>query len=295
MAAPQDFTPLTRQTQGYADIGGGTHLYYEMAGGGPAVILLHAHSLDRRMWDPQFLELAQHYQVVRYDLRGYGRSDQPVEGRQFLHAEDLSQLMCAPHIRKAHLVGLSLGALVATDFLALHPEAVLSLTVASGGIHDAPEAASETPAQCAAREEKDRQEKPTAIQNAEKQGMDAYKHQWLDGLLTGCGRHREEIRPKAWEMIHDWSAWQATHVEAHLLLDTPVAPLLAREKPNCPALVLIGRKDWEGSQRSSEALLQVLPHAHGLYLEDAGHLSSMETPLAFNHALESFLAALPRR
>jgi CubicO group peptidase (beta-lactamase class C family)/pimeloyl-ACP methyl ester carboxylesterase len=279
---------------GFADIGGGAHLYYEEAGTGPAVILLHAHSLDRRMWNPQFLELAKHYHVIRYDLRGYGFSSMPREGQQFLHADDLFALMHALHLRKAHLVGLSLGALVATDFLALHPDAVSSLTVAAGALHDAPEAAVETDSARAAQAEKDKQAKQAAIDKVQAQGLDAYKHEWLEALLSGCGPHRDEIRPQVWAMIQSWSAWQATHVEAHLLLDTPVAPRLAALKLHVPVLVLIGRKDWEGSQRSSEALLRVLPEAHGLYLENAGHLSSMETPEAFNHALEIFLASQPR-
>ena len=295
MAAPPGHTPATQNVRsGYADIGGGTHLYYEAAGKGPVVILLHAHSLDRRMWDPQFLELARHYHVVRYDLRGYGLSDAPQEGKPFLHADDLYQLMRVLHIRKAHLVGLSLGALVATDFLTLHPDSVSSLTVASGAIHDAPGAATETAAQRAAREQKDRQDKLASIEKAKAQGLDADKRQWLDALLSGCGPHRDEIRPKVWEMIQAWPAWQVTHVEAQLLLGTPVAPRLALLKPRVPVLILIGRKDWQGSQSSSEALVKVLPHAHVVRLEDAGHLSSMETPGAFSRALETFLASLPR-
>ncbi len=59
----------------------------EAAGAGEPVILLHAHSVDRRMWDPQFERLAECYRVIRYDLRGYGRSDLPNGAEAFLHAE----------------------------------------------------------------------------------------------------------------------------------------------------------------------------------------------------------------
>jgi hypothetical protein len=63
----------------YVDIGD-AYVYYEIAGQGETVILIHAYSVDCRMWDQQFAELAKHYQVIRYDLRGYGKTDKPIEG-----------------------------------------------------------------------------------------------------------------------------------------------------------------------------------------------------------------------
>ena len=48
--------------------------YYELAGAGLPVVLLHAGIADSRMWDAQFAALAEHYRVLRYDLRGYGQT-----------------------------------------------------------------------------------------------------------------------------------------------------------------------------------------------------------------------------
>ena len=64
-------------TQGYVEIEGG-RLYYERAGEGFPVVLIHPSLWDSRIWDPQFEEFAQHHDVVRYDVRGYGRSDLPI-------------------------------------------------------------------------------------------------------------------------------------------------------------------------------------------------------------------------
>lgn len=115
-----------------------TKLYYEISGRGDPLILLHGHSFDHQMWDPQIAVLALKYQVIRYDLRGYGRSDMPQEGKEFLHAEDLLKLMDALKIEKAHIAGLSLGGFVTTDFLALHQNRMLSATMASGDIFNVP-------------------------------------------------------------------------------------------------------------------------------------------------------------
>ena len=86
-------------------------LYYEECGEGQPVILVHGHSLDHRMWDGQFADLARDYRVIRYDLRGYGLSSPQTEDFQFTHVEDLVALMDSLHIEKAHVVGLSLGAI----------------------------------------------------------------------------------------------------------------------------------------------------------------------------------------
>lgn len=58
---------------GHVTVDGGA-LYYERAGNGPTVILLHGGNLDRRMWDDQFILLSRDYDVVRYDARGFGRA-----------------------------------------------------------------------------------------------------------------------------------------------------------------------------------------------------------------------------
>ena len=93
---------------GYMKVPEGS-LYYEEAGTGEPLIFIHGHSLDRRMWNEQFFKFAKHYRAIRYDLRGYGVSSKQTEDFQFTHAEDLVALMDALHIRKAHIVGLSLG------------------------------------------------------------------------------------------------------------------------------------------------------------------------------------------
>ena len=61
---------------GTVEVKGG-RLYYEVAGSGPVVVLVHGGFGDRRMWDAQFRELAKRYRVVRYDHRGFGKSPAP--------------------------------------------------------------------------------------------------------------------------------------------------------------------------------------------------------------------------
>ena len=103
----------------------GTSIYYEERGSGETVVLIHAHSVDCTMWEEQFAELAERYHVVRYDLRGYGRSAMPQQGEDFFHVDDLVALIDKLQVKKAHFVGLSLGSMVALDMYGKHPDRVI--------------------------------------------------------------------------------------------------------------------------------------------------------------------------
>lgn len=96
----------------------GTELYYEMAGKGPAVVLVHGGLVDSRQWDDQMKAFAKHHRVVRYDLRGFGRSG--AAPQPFSHIEDLRALMDFLKIERATIVGLSLGGIIAADFALEH-------------------------------------------------------------------------------------------------------------------------------------------------------------------------------
>jgi len=114
----------------------GGSLYWQSAGTGAPVVLIHGGNLDHRMWDAQFDSLRQHYRVIRYDARGFGRSS--AADRPFSAPDDLAALLEALAIPRATLVGLSMGGGIAIDFALAHPEMVDRLVLAapsvSGGV-----------------------------------------------------------------------------------------------------------------------------------------------------------------
>src|SRR5690242_14712282 len=100
--------------EGFAEVNG-TRLCYEVAGSGHPLVLVHGFTLDKSMWDDQFSIFAERYKVIRYDLRGHGKSAVPgAEG--FYHADDLKGLLDHLGVGRAHLIGLSLGAAIVTEF-----------------------------------------------------------------------------------------------------------------------------------------------------------------------------------
>lgn len=111
----------------------GTRLYFEVAGSGPAAVLLHGFSLDTRMWDDQFDVLAREFRVVRYDQRGFGKSDVPTD-EPYSGVEDLRSLLDYLAIETPHVIGLSLGGGLAIDFALTQPAMVDSLIVAGSNL-----------------------------------------------------------------------------------------------------------------------------------------------------------------
>lgn len=267
---------------GFVETEDKTRLYYEDTGKGEPLILLHGHTFDTRMWDPQFWTLAREYRVVRYDLRGYGKSDMPGEGVHFLHALDLKALMDALKIEKAHIAGLSLGAFVVTDFLALYPERLLSATVTGGAIYDMPGPGVPVT-------KKEEKEKKTEIAKINREGIAAYKKKWLSSLMKSTGSQGKQIKPQLEKMIGDWSGWQALHIEPRPLLGSSVKQKLKDKQNEVPLLILIGKEDSEGSHNSMQKLADLVPSVQITYLDDAGHVDNMEQPRAFNRALQLFL------
>src|SRR5260370_15892183 len=89
---------------------GSVDIHYEVQGAedAPALLLLHSLGVDLGMWDPQMPDLLQHHRVIRYDMRGHGRSSVGAAERSIdILAQDALAVLCAPQIVKAHWCGLS--------------------------------------------------------------------------------------------------------------------------------------------------------------------------------------------
>jgi hypothetical protein len=114
----------------------GTQLYYEMMGEGHPLVLIHGGYMDRRMWDDQFAVFAQHYRVIRYDVRGFGRTALPPV--PYTDREDLSHVLSFLGLAKTYLMGLSLGGEIALDFTLDYPDMVDALILVGSSISGAP-------------------------------------------------------------------------------------------------------------------------------------------------------------
>ncbi|MDZ5472863.1 alpha/beta hydrolase [Bacillus sp. 31A1R] len=122
----------TIQSQsGFLEING-TDLYYEIKGTGYPLLMIHGNPLDCRMWEPQFNEFSKHFQVIRFDLAGFGQSG--VHHHDFSLIEDIKRLLDSLEIKQTNILGFSVGGMLSMDFSILYPEMVNKLIVASTGL-----------------------------------------------------------------------------------------------------------------------------------------------------------------
>lgn len=107
-----------------------TTIRYEENGNGEPLIMIHGVGLDHTMWDQQVKNLSKEFRVIVYDMVGHGGSEHPpgpYSLAQFV--EQLEALMNHLHIEKSHLIGFSMGGMVAQAFALKHKEKLKTLTI----------------------------------------------------------------------------------------------------------------------------------------------------------------------
>jgi pimeloyl-ACP methyl ester carboxylesterase len=256
----------------------GADLYYETAGQGPALVLAHAGFVDRRMWDEQFPEFAQHYRVVRYDRRGFGDSE--LTPGPFSHRRDLYQLLKFLDIERAHLLGCSAGGAAVLDFALEHPEMTASLTLVSSALGGYQfQGAMPQPLQdlMAALQAKD-------IDTAAELAV----RLWIDGPQRTPDQVDARIRARGREMSR--SALPNVFV-AEEPLDPPAIQRL--HELAVPTLVVVGDLDDASIATIGGLLATRIAGARRVVISGAAHLPNMEKPEEFNREVLAFLRQVP--
>ncbi len=115
-------------SEGFAELGQG-RLWYERSGEGFPVVFVHPGLMDARVWEPQFEHFAEQHEVIRYDRRGFGRSDPPTG--PFSDLRDLRDLLGVLGIARCALVGCAEGAALAIDLALDLPDVVDAVVAAS--------------------------------------------------------------------------------------------------------------------------------------------------------------------
>lgn len=274
-------------TRGHATVHG-VHLYYERAGQGKTLVFLHAGIADHRMWDTQFFALAEEYEVIRYDLRGYGQSipgevDDPKQalqrGQDYLHSQDLYSLLRTLKVEAATLIGASLGGSVAIDF-ALEQPAMTKGLVLVGAVPSGYEFVGEVPVTL--------QRFMGAYQAGNvAQAAELATQIWFDGPQRQPQQPNQALRGQVKTMISEVLASGAldfgTQHAATLSAVKRLREVLA------PTLVVIGDLDEENVQEAANLLADEIPMADQVKIADAAHLPNLEKPDEFYQVVYDFL------
>jgi len=260
----------TNAQHGYCDVSGGK-IYYEAAGQGHALVLIHGGQLDRRMWDEQFQFFSPKYKVIRYDVRGFGNS--PAATKPFSSHEDLAALLKCVKVDKAYIVGLSLGGRIAIDFALAHPEMVDALIPVAPGLsgfnfgNDPNELA--------------------ILKAAQAGDFQKATDLWLQSGYMAPAMKNPQIAPRIRQLALD-------NAHANLdnfLLDKDVfsSAIERLSEIKVPTLIVVGSADVQAIHEITGLLHARIAHAQEVVIQGAGHMINMERPQEFNSAVLEFL------
>ena len=108
----------------------GVELWYSVSGEGEPVVQIHGAGFGHFNFDPATPELARHFRVVDFDMRGYGESDRPVQHYDMeVWADDVAGLLDVLDMPEAHVHGTSMGGMIAIVFAGKYPQKTTSVVI----------------------------------------------------------------------------------------------------------------------------------------------------------------------
>jgi len=273
---------MIKTTESYFDLGDG-QLYYETAGEGNPLVLSHAAFLDSRMFDAVWERLAEHFRVIRYDMRGFGKSS-PVAG-PLCRRSDLDRLLTDLDLQQVHLVGCSMSGEIGLDLAFEGPQRFKSLTLVGA-----------TPSGFQMQGEPPRylMEMIAALQSGDlDRASELQIRIWLDGAYREPNQVDAALRNKALEMNRIPVA-QNTFFTADVQPADPLDPpaVTRLESVKCPALIVAGALDHSEVLRAADEMAKRIPDAQKTVIASAGHVPSYEQPDAFVALLMGFLRGI---
>lgn len=266
---------------GFVEVPGG-RLYYEAQGSGPPLLLLHGGLGNLRMWDVQAAPLAERYRVIRYDRRGFGRSE--TEHVAFSDRADALAVLehAQPGARSCHVIGQSMGGTLALDLTLDRPDAVSSLTLVAAGASglkaELPDGVTPAPF-----EEMQRLWETKAWDRL----ADLRTQVWVDGW----GQPPSRVDPAVRSRVHDWilTTFQAENEEGEPQpLDPPAAGRLGEVR--APTLVMVGGVDEPAGVINGRTIAARIEGARLVEFPTAAHMIQLEEPERFIRVVMGFLA-----
>jgi pimeloyl-ACP methyl ester carboxylesterase len=262
----------------------GARLYYEEAGAGTPIVFAHEFSGDLWSWEKQIQHFSRRYRCIAFNARGYPPSEVPKALSRYSHElaiDDVAVVMRHCGVKKAHIIGCSMGSRTTLDFGLTHPAMALSLTmigIGSGG---------------------DPRDKAAFMQQAEARAKlyeEGGLEKALDRLRVADNRIQLRLKnPRAWEdfcrrfMQH--SAQGCANITRRVMAPRPSLFDMAKELRalKVPSLVIVGDED-PGAIDSGLFMKQVSPAVRLAIAPASGHLVNLEEPDLTHRLTEDFFA-----
>jgi 3-oxoadipate enol-lactonase len=256
----------------------GAKVHLEAVGSGPGLVFIHAGVADSRMWDAELAAFADRFRVVRFDLRGFGRS--PMVPGPFAYHDDVVAVMDAAGLSTATLVGCSFGANVAIDACLAHPDRVERLAVVAAGLGamgDDPDV------------QKFGETEEALLEKGDLEGATELNlRMWVDGPFRKPGQVSREVRERVRVMQMDAFRMPMPEGVSRIRLDPPADTRLG--EIHVPTLAIVGALDLPMMLRVAGRIESSVPGARRFVIPDAAHMVTLERPAEFHAILGEFLS-----
>lgn len=261
----------------------GASLYYESAGSGTPIVFVHEFSGDLWSWEKQIQHFSRRYHCIAFNARGYPPSDVPVSPKAYSHdkaVDDVAVVMRHLKLKKAHIVGCSMGSRTTLDFGLRYPQMAMSVTMIGIGSGGDPR-------------QKDFKAKAEARAKLYEEGGLA---EVLKGLSVAPNRIQlQRKNPRAFaefcERFMKHSAQGNAMVTRQVMARRP--SLFSMQKQlaamKVPGLVVVGDEDG-GAVESGLFLKDASPAIRLAVVPATGHLVNLEEPDLLHRLAEDFFA-----
>ncbi|UKK99859.1 alpha/beta fold hydrolase [Brevibacillus brevis] len=254
----------------------GARIYYEVAGEGEPLLLIHGFNLDTRLWDAQLQAFAQTYKVVRFDIRGFGKTlatDVP-----FTLYDDVKAVLQGLGIEKAHVAGLSFGGMVAQEFALAYPQMVNSLILVASGLFGHPRSEQ--------RLHDVERFNQVCQRGTTEEALEMTTQMWFDGPGQPVNEQARLARNRFKEINRH--AFSLPEFGAGLEALSP-PPIERLEHIKAPTLVIAGARDYPDFLQIADVLTERISGAKKVILPDSAHIPPMDQPEVFNKLVHEFL------
>ena len=256
---------------GYLSLGEDS-IYYETAGSGRNIILIHDGLLPGVAWDEQFVFFSRDYHVTRYDRRGYGFSS-PATG-SYTHMEDLMHLYEHLNIESAILIASSSGGALAIDFTLEYPEKVDALVLVGavvGGFSYSGHMRTRGG------------HLPESFGNAQEENI-----YYASNDPYYISSKNTDTKKTAVEML---TAYPQRILRRPQFVRPDIPPARRLNEIDIPTLILIGEYDIPDVHAVSGVLSMGITNSKRHVIQDAGHVIPLEQPAQFNKTVAEFIKA----
>jgi len=264
---------------GYAPVNG-TRLYYEAKGDGEPLIFIHGSYGDRRHWNEQLTGLSSRFKVIRYDIRGYGRSDKPIPGQYYKHIDDLNALLDYLGVEKAHIAGFSSGCTIAGDFVLANPDRCLSFIAVGPWLSGINLASTQ-----------EVYNDYGAVANIFRRDGAEAARDFLKGLHY-LRPHKDlpNVLSQMDKVISDYDFWSFSHTDpAQSSYPTAFGRM---NKFDLPTLIITASHDIVACQELADLMETRIGNAQKVKIDQASHIMMLEEPDLFNNAIINFIEGI---